>query len=200
MEAPLCVPGVCSFADYLVHAAGDQKNCPRSAGVTLQQRVNSSLRWLCLFIYFLDAFLDWFIEKPIVKHCSELSFGRLWLLAASDLNAAAISGGLCCTELHSAMAQTLHLWELPDPHVQPSTPQTASLRGKKYIIFSAKSPFGTTAMRLCHTGVLQGMSQPLRSQALHASSPGLLPAKAIFLRAIRPAGNSQKMSVLLLLA
>jgi len=56
------------------------------------------------------VFLDWFIEKPFEKHCYELSFGRLWLLAVSDLTATVISGGLCCAKLHSAMAETLLFW------------------------------------------------------------------------------------------
>ena len=148
------------------------------------------------FVFFLYVFLDWFIERPSEKHCSEMSFGRLWFLAASDLNATGISGGLCCAELHSVMAETLVFGRF----LTMSRWQTALPQGKLYITCSAKSPFGTTATRLCRTEGLRGMPQPLRGQVLHVSSHMLLPAKAVFLHAIRPAGNSQKISVFLSLA
>lgn len=89
--------------------------------------------------------LDWFIEGASEKHWSEVSFGKLSFIAAPDLNAAVISGGLCCAGLHGVMTETPVFGSCLTLHVQPSILQTASPQGKLYIAYSAKSPFGTTA-------------------------------------------------------
>lgn len=72
-----------------------------------QQQLNSTLRHFVLFFFLSVCFLGWFMEMPFEKHCSDLSFMRLWLklwLLEGDFR------GLCC-------AAVLHhgLWEVLDP-------------------------------------------------------------------------------------
>lgn len=152
-----------------------------------------------MFLCFLYLFLDWFIERPSEKHCSEMSFGRLWLFAASELNAAGTSGGLCCSEPHGAMPETLIFWSF---WTSLSNPAFCKLHHLKENCTSQAVLNPHLGPQLCDCavqGVCKGCPQPLHSQTLDASSHAPLSVKAVFLHAIRPAGNSQKISVLLLL-
>lgn len=127
--------------------------------------------WVC---FFLSAFLRWFIERP-----SEMSFGRLWLLAAP---AAAVAGGLRCAELQSAKTQTV---VFDHPHPSQCSANCIASRDTEIPIWDH------SRLTVPQWGSAPGSPQP---------SPACLLSYDIAckggLSTYHHAGNSQKISVL----